>query len=155
MLGCGSGISASRIFTNRRCPVQALATRTGVFHGHRIACFFPRAVHPPFALDHARAPDDRPHRLPLDGVAVHRPERRFIDVPTPAGFDEARRLNAIADDIPGAPISHEGDLCSFDTLNHAMLAAALPWYDALDAWCQWEQGESHSRTLAAMRGELQ
>ncbi len=29
---------------------------------------------------------------------------------------EARRLGAVAYDIPGAPVSHEGELCSFDTL---------------------------------------
>ena len=131
------------------------------------------------------------------------PSAEFIDVPSPAVFGEARRLNAIAYDIPGAPISHEGALCSFDTLkrafdlhdpglatlarivrgadtdrpdlapqsagllafslglsrlypdDHAMLFAALPLYDALDAWCKWEQGESHSWNLAAMRGTAQ
>ncbi len=31
-------------------------------------------------------------------------------------FDEAKRLGAVAYDIPGAPITHEGELCSFDTL---------------------------------------
>ena len=127
------------------------------------------------------------------------PNAQFFYVPTPAVFDEARRLDAISYDVPGAPISHEGERCSFDTLknafglhdpglatlasivrgadtdrldlapqsagllafslglsrihgdDHAMLAAALPLYDALYAWCKWEQGESHSWNLAAMR----
>ena len=34
-------------------------------------------------------------------------------------FDEAKRLNAVAYDIPGAPVSHEGELCSFDMLLRA------------------------------------
>jgi hypothetical protein len=128
------------------------------------------------------------------------PNAEFFYVPTPAVFDEARRLNAIAYDSPGAPISHQGELCSFDTLknafglrdpslatlarivrgadtdrldlaaqsagllafslglsrmhgdDHAMLAAALPLYHALYAWCKWEQGEGHNWNLAAMRG---
>ena len=102
-------------------------------------------------------------------------------------------------DIPGAPVSHEGELCSFDTLlrafgledpalatlarivrgadtdrpglapqcagllalslglsklhadDHAMLAAALPMYDALLAWCKSAQNESHSWKPKTMR----
>ena len=48
---------------------------------------------------------------------------RFIDpraifhyVPTAQVFEQAGALGAVAYDIPGAPISHEGELCSFDTL---------------------------------------
>ena len=44
------------------------------------------------------------------------PGAQFFYVPTPQVFDEAKRLGAVAYDIPGAPISHEGELCSFDTL---------------------------------------
>ncbi len=115
-------------------------------------------------------------------------QARFIYVPTPQVLADAARLQAVAYDIPGAPISHatahEGPLCSFDTLlrafdlrlpaldllativrgadtdqldlaaqsagllavslgmsrlhatdDHAMLAAMLPVYDALYAWC--------------------
>lgn len=130
-------------------------------------------------------------RPKIDRIACPWLIRRFIDpraeffyVPTEQVFTEATRLNAVAYDIPGAPVSHEGDLCSFDALlkgfdlhsealdilarivrgadtdrldlsaqsagllamslglsrlhatdDHAMLAAAMPLYDALYAWC--------------------
>ena len=128
------------------------------------------------------------------------PQAQFFYVPTAMVFEEGRRLNAIAYDIPGGPISHEGELCSFDTLlrafrledaalhvlarivrgadtdrldlapqsagllafslglsrlhgdDHAMLAAALPLYDALYAWSQGAQQEAHSWNPAAMAG---
>lgn len=128
------------------------------------------------------------------------PAAEFFYVPTPQVFDEAGRIGAIAYDIPGAPISHEGELCSFDALlkafelrqpalsmlarivrgadtdrldlapqsagllafslglsrlhgdDHAMLAAALPMYDALHAWCEGAQGEGHGWNPAAMAG---
>jgi hypothetical protein len=131
------------------------------------------------------------------------PQAKFLYVPTARVLEEGRRLGAIAYDIPGAPISHEGDLCSFDALlqafglheparatlarivrgadtdrldlapqsagllafslglsrlhadDHAMLAAALPLYDALYAWCQGAQGESHGWNPAAMVGAAQ
>ena len=44
------------------------------------------------------------------------PQARFIYVPAGEVFSEAARQAAIAYDIPGAPVSHEGELCSFDTL---------------------------------------
>lgn len=47
------------------------------------------------------------------------PAAEFFYVPTARVFDEAQRLEAVAYDIPGAPISHEGELCSFDTLLRA------------------------------------
>jgi hypothetical protein len=126
------------------------------------------------------------------------PQAEFLYVPAATVLSEAERLGAVAYDIPGAPISHEGERCSFDTLmkafglhdpglatlarivrgadtdrtdlapqsagllalslglsrlhgdDHAMLAAALPLYDALYAWCKWEQGESHGWNPAAM-----
>ena len=105
-------------------------------------------------------------------------------VPTGEVLEQAGRLNAIAFDLPGAPISHEGERCSFDSLlgafglelpalqrlahivrgadidrldlaapaagllavslgmsrrhadnDHALLAAMMPVYDALYAWC--------------------
>ena len=40
-------------------------------------------------------------------------------MPTPQVFSEARRLGAVAYDIPGAPVSYEGTLCSFDALLRA------------------------------------
>jgi rhodanese-related sulfurtransferase len=132
-------------------------------------------------------------RPKIDRIACPWLIRRFIDpraeffyVPVPQVFDEAKRLNAVAYDIPGAPVSHagkDGELCSFDALlkgfdlhlpaldllarivrgadtdkldlapqcagllatslgmsalhedDHAMLAAMMPVYDALYAWC--------------------
>ena len=39
--------------------------------------------------------------------------------------------------------------------DHAMLAAALPSYDALDAWCQDARGDSQGWNPAAMAGAAQ
>jgi rhodanese-related sulfurtransferase len=130
-------------------------------------------------------------RPKIDRVACPWLIRRFIDpragffyVPAGQVFSEAKRLGAVAFDMPGAPISHEGDWCSFDMLlrgfdiedaavdrlarivrgadtdrlslepqsagllalslglsslhadDHAMLEAAMPFYDALHAWCR-------------------
>jgi rhodanese-related sulfurtransferase len=65
-------------------------------------------------------------RPKIDRIACPWLVRRFIDaqaqffyVPTPQVFDEAERLGAVAYDIPGAPIEHDGELCSFDTLLRA------------------------------------
>jgi hypothetical protein len=65
-------------------------------------------------------------RPKIDRIACPWLVRRFIDtqaqffyVPTPQVFEEAKRLGAVAYDIPGAPIEHEGELCSFDTLLRA------------------------------------
>ncbi len=44
------------------------------------------------------------------------PTARILYVPTEQVFETAAREAAVAFDIPGAPISHEGELCSFDTL---------------------------------------
>jgi rhodanese-related sulfurtransferase len=135
------------------------------------------------------------------------PRAEFFYVPTEQVFSEAKRLNAVAYDIPGAPISHtgpEGEWCSFDALfkgfdlhlpaldllarivrgadtdhlelapqcagllatslgmsalhedDHTMLAAMLPVYDALYAWCVQSvagQAEQHSWQPAAMQGK--
>jgi rhodanese-related sulfurtransferase len=130
-------------------------------------------------------------RPKIDRIACPWLIRRFIDpraeffyVPTEQVHSEAKRLNATAFDIPGAPVSHHADQCTFDALlqgfnvkepafdlmarivrgadtdcglagesagllaislglskihqhnDHAMLAAAMPMYDALYAWCQ-------------------
>jgi len=62
-------------------------------------------------------------RPKIDRIACPWLVRRFIDpraeffyVPTPQVLAEAKRLGAVAYDIPGAPVSHEGALCSFDML---------------------------------------
>ncbi|MDI1236706.1 MAG: chromate resistance protein [Polaromonas sp.] len=65
-------------------------------------------------------------RPKIDRVACPWLIRRFIDtraeffyVPTEQVFSEAARLHAVAYDIPGAPLSHEGEWCSFDGLLRA------------------------------------
>jgi len=131
-------------------------------------------------------------RPKIDRIACPWLIRRFIDpraaffyVPTSQVLAQAKTLGAVAYDIPGAPVSHVGELCSFDALlqgfdmadaalnllativrgadtdclslspqsagllafslglsrlhaqdDHAMLAAAMPLYDALYAWCR-------------------
>jgi hypothetical protein len=62
-------------------------------------------------------------RPKIDRIACPWAVLRFIDpdasilyVPTERVLETAASENAIAFDIPGAPISHEGELCSFDTL---------------------------------------
>ena len=62
-------------------------------------------------------------RPKIDRIACPWLLRRFIDpraeffyVPTAQVLGDAKRLNAVAYDIPGAPIGHEGALCSFDAL---------------------------------------
>lgn len=62
-------------------------------------------------------------RPKIDRIACPWAIRRFIDAnaeiiytPTSKVLDTAAREKAVAFDIPGAPISHEGELCSFDTL---------------------------------------
>ncbi len=70
-------------------------------------------------------------RPKIDRIACPWLVRRFIDpraeffyVPAAQVLDEARRLGAAAFDIPGAPISHEDDLCSFDVLLRAFVLTA-------------------------------
>jgi hypothetical protein len=62
-------------------------------------------------------------RPKIDRIACPWAIRRFIDpeaqilyVPTSDVLTVAKRDGAVAFDIPGAPITHEGELCSFDTL---------------------------------------
>ena len=62
-------------------------------------------------------------RPKIDRIACPWAIRRFIDpdaiiiyAPTEQVFELAERERAVAFDIPGAPISHDGALCSFDTL---------------------------------------
>lgn len=65
-------------------------------------------------------------RPKIDRVAYPWLIRRFIDpraeffyVPTNEVFEFAKANNAVAYDIPGAPIEHAGPLCSFDNLLRA------------------------------------
>lgn len=76
-------------------------------------------------------------RPKIDRIACPWLVRRFIDpraeffyVPTAQVFSEAARLGAVAYDIPGAPVSHEGELCSFDALLRAF-ELDLPALDVL------------------------
>ncbi len=41
-------------------------------------------------------------------------EPEFLYVPSPQVFEVAKRTGAIPYDIPGAELSHVGELCSFD-----------------------------------------
>jgi hypothetical protein len=61
-------------------------------------------------------------RPKIDRIACPWLIRRFIDekaeflyVPKEEVFDTAKKVDAIPYDIPGAALSHDGDLCSFDT----------------------------------------
>lgn len=84
------------------------------------------ASHIPTALDALCG-----HRRPTRWVTRERPKidriacpwlvRRFLDpeaeilfVPTPEVFSTAERADAVAFDVPGAPLTHVGELCSFD-----------------------------------------
>jgi hypothetical protein len=60
-------------------------------------------------------------RPKIDRIACPWLIRRFIDpqaeilfVPTPQVFATAEREGAVAFDIPGAPLTHDGERCSFD-----------------------------------------
>ena len=62
-------------------------------------------------------------RPKIDRIACPWAVLRFIDpdatilyVPTERVLETAAAETAVAFDIPGAPISHEGQMCSFDTL---------------------------------------
>ena len=76
-------------------------------------------------------------RPKIDRIACPWLIRRFIDreavffyVPTAELLEQAGQLQAVAFDIPGAPISHEGERCSFDTLLSAF-GLSLPALDLL------------------------
>lgn len=65
-------------------------------------------------------------RPKIDRIACPWLVRRFIDpraeffyVPTEQVFEQAKQLQAVPYDIPGAPVEHEWEHCSFDTLMRA------------------------------------
>jgi hypothetical protein len=78
-------------------------------------------------------------RPKIDRIACPWLIRRFVDpaaeilyAPTAEVFEVARREHAVAFDIPGAPFTHVGELCSFDAFLEAFsledegLAALAP-----------------------------
>jgi len=76
-------------------------------------------------------------RPKIDRIACPWLIKRFIDaraeffyVPTPQVFEQAKALKAVAYDIPGAPITHDGALCSFDAVLKAF-DLQLPALDLL------------------------
>ncbi|MFO1244639.1 MAG: chromate resistance protein [Ramlibacter sp.] len=148
----GHNVSADAVATLRAAGWPAVALAGGIEGGedgvdapHAIAQW--RAA-PPLTI--TKRPDlgvtgEQPSRWVtrerprIDRIACPWLIRRFIDpraaffyVPTARVFSEAARLNAVAYDIPGAPITHEGERCSFDAL---MAAFGLrdPALDALAA----------------------
>jgi rhodanese-related sulfurtransferase len=87
-------------------------------------------------------------RPKIDRIACPWLIRRFIDpraqffyVLTDRVFAEAKRLQAVPYDIPGAPIEHDGGQCSFDTL-----LAAVDLHDpALDVLARIVRGADCDR----------
>jgi hypothetical protein len=119
-------------------------------------------------------------------------DAQFLYVPAERVFTVASETNAIPYDVPGAELSHVGDLCSFDAVlakykltdpglqrlaiivrgadtarfdlapqcaglyaislglsatfadDHEMLQHGLVMYDALYAWCDRLQSETHN-----------
>jgi rhodanese-related sulfurtransferase len=69
------------------------------------------------------------------------PRAQFHYVPTAQVFEEAKRREAVAYDIPGAPLTHVGELCSFD----ALLAAFDLRDAALDALAAIVRGADTDR----------
>lgn len=73
----------------------------------------------------------------IDRIACPWLVRRFIDpgavfhfAPTPEVLARAQALGAVAFDIPGAPLTHVGERCSFDALIEAF-GLSLPALDRL------------------------
>jgi len=78
-------------------------------------------------MGHARAAEDRPHRLPLAGEAFHRSRRRVLYVPADQVLEIAAKADAIPYDIPGVEYGHVDELCSFDAFigKHQLTDPAL------------------------------
>ena len=87
-------------------------------------------------------------RPKIDRIACPWLIRRFIDpqaqffyVPADEVFAQAKTLEAVAYDLPGAPIGHVGEHCSFDAL-----IAAFDLHDpALDALARIVRGADTGR----------
>jgi hypothetical protein len=91
-------------------------------------------------------------RPKIDRIACPWLIRRFIDplaeffyAPAPQVLAEAARLGATAFDLPGAPVSHVGELCSFD----ALLSAFELRDAALDRLAQVIRGADTDRLALA------
>ena len=83
--------------------------------------------------------------------------RRFIDrdaeilyVPAAQVLRAAHDHDAIAFDVPGVELGHDGPRCSFDAFlrkygleDPTLLEAAMPVYDALYTWCRQLRSERH------------
>jgi hypothetical protein len=97
------------------------------------------------------------------------PRARFVCLPEAEVLGFAARTGAIAFDLPGGSITHDGERCSFDTLceaagpqdaalsrlhaddDAAMLETAMPMYDALYAWSRDARHEPHRWQPGAAR----
>jgi rhodanese-related sulfurtransferase len=96
------------------------------------------------------------NRPKVDRIACPWLVLRFIDprarlhyVPASAVSEEARRLEAVAYDVPGAPITHQEDRCSFD----ALLAAFELRDPALDRLARIVRGADNGRPDLAPQAE--
>ncbi len=92
-------------------------------------------------------------RPKIDRIACPWLVRRFIDrqaefiyVPTEMVLSEAAKRDAVAYDLPGAPITHDGDLCSFDSL---LAAFQLQEDPALSTLAQIVRGADTDRLSLA------
>ena len=65
-------------------------------------------------MGHPRAPEDRPHCLPLAHCHFIDKEPEFLYVPSASVLQVAKDTGAIPYDVPGVEMTHDGDLCSFD-----------------------------------------
>ena len=91
-------------------------------------------------------------RPKIDRIACPWLIRRFIDrrahffyAPAPEVLDRAAREGAVAFDLPGAPVSHVGERCSFDALLDAF---GLHW-PALDRLADTVRGADTDRLALA------
>ena len=201
----GHNVSEEAVAELRAAGWEAYAVAGGLEGGQEGADSAPTIAewraHPPLRINKRAdwgVTGERPSRWitrerpKIDRIACPWLIRRFIDpraeffyAPTVQVLAEAQRVNAVAYDIPGAPVSHVGERCSFDAVlggfdlrdaaldllativrgadtdrldlapqaagllafslglsrlhatdDHAMLAAAMPLYDALYAWCR-------------------
>jgi len=91
------------------------------------------------------------------------PEAEFLYAPRDEVMAVAQRVGATPYDVPDVELGHHGDECSFDAIvakyrlaadnpaiaqgfgavyddDHEQLAAEMPVYDALYAWCRKQAG---------------